>query len=56
MEPDGTIAMTLRAEDPGGLLGDVHIIVHPDDKNYQATIEHLGPMRPGEHKPVKAWT
>ena len=55
MEQDGTIVLMLRAEGPGGTVGDAmfrYPKTHPD---YQKTLDHLGGLKPGESKPVPPW-
>ncbi len=53
MKPDGTIMLMLRAEGPGPTIGDALLsypTTHPDYKN---VLKHVGPLKPGESKPVK---
>jgi hypothetical protein len=53
MREDGTIVMDLRMEDPkSGAIGDARIFYKPGDADYQATLDHLGGLKPGEIKPV----
>lgn len=58
MEADGTIRMFLRVEMQ---TGDKRIIGHalqdyrPDDPQYEEILRHVGPMRPGDRRPVPAW-
>ena len=52
MSADGTITMDLRAEGPGGAVGDARFVYPPDHKDYQMILKHLGGMKPGETKPV----
>ena len=55
MEPDGTIRLRLRAEDPNGMVGDAELVytrAHPD---YAAILAHLSGLEPGETKPVPPW-
>jgi len=52
MEPDGTIVLQLRAEGPGGLIGDGLIKYPPKHAQYESVKKHLGGLKPGEHKPV----
>lgn len=51
MEPDGTIVMRLRAEGPNA-LGDALVRYAPDNPKYRSILDHLGGLKPGEHKPV----
>jgi hypothetical protein len=53
MRDDGTIVMDLRMEDPkSGAIGDARVTYPPGDPSYQATLDHLGGLKPGEIKPV----
>lgn len=53
MRDDGTIVMDLRMEDPkSGAIGDARVTYRPGDPRYQATLDHLGGLKPGEIKPV----
>ena len=55
MKEDGTLVLMLRAEGPGGTIGDAMIVYKPDDPKYQETLEHIGGLKPGEEKPVPPW-
>lgn len=55
MKDDGTILLQLRAEGPGGMLGDALVVYKPDDPKYQEILDHLGGLKPGEEKPVPPW-
>jgi hypothetical protein len=52
MAQDGTITLDLRAQGPGGAVGDTRVVYPPADKNYEMVLKHLGGMKPGEVKPV----
>jgi hypothetical protein len=52
MLPDGTIKLQLRAEGPGGTVGDALLTYPPSDKDYAKILKHLGGLKPGESKPV----
>jgi hypothetical protein len=52
MLDDGTIQMHLVARGDGGMVGDALINYPPNHPQYQYIIDHLGPMKPGETKPV----
>jgi hypothetical protein len=52
MSGDGTITLDLRAEGPGGTIGDARFVYPPSHKDYQMILKHLGGMKPGETKPV----
>lgn len=46
-EPDGTIVLTLRAELPGGGVGDAQIRYPPSDPHYREVARHVGPIPHG---------
>jgi hypothetical protein len=52
LETDGTLVMQLRAETPGKALGDALLRYKPDDPAYHRMLDHVGPLKPGETKPV----
>ena len=52
MRPDGVLELMLRAEGPGGMVGDSLVTYAPDDENYQKVLAHLGGLKVGEVKPV----
>ena len=60
MREDGTLSLALRAEGPGGLVGDAVFEIapcgtDPGGTSYQAWVEHLGGIRPGEAREVLPW-
>jgi len=55
MGEDGTIVLQLRAEGPGGALGDALLTYPQDHPQYQQILDHLGGLKPGESKPVPPW-
>lgn len=55
MRADGTIALQLRAEGPGGAIGDALLTYAPDDERYREVLDHLGGLEPGQTKPVPPW-
>jgi hypothetical protein len=55
MLKDRTIHLMLRAELPSGAIGDGFFVLLPGDKNYEATIVHVGGLEPGQSKPVPPW-
>jgi hypothetical protein len=55
MAEDGTITLYLRAESPGGIVGDGRLVYKKDDKGYAEVLEHLGGLQPGQSKPVPPW-
>ncbi len=52
MAPDGTITLTLRAVG-GAMIGDGRLVYPPKHPQYDEIKKHVGPMKPGEQKPVK---
>ena len=56
MEDDGTIVLRLTATGPGGMVGDGQLSYPPGHAQYDEILEHVGPLKPGEHKPVAPWT
>lgn len=55
MEADGTLVLMLRAEGPGGLRGDARFVYPPGHPKYGDILKHVGPLSPGESKPVPPW-
>jgi hypothetical protein len=55
MQADGTIVVTLRAEDDNGAMGDSKTTYPPSDKEYNQILAHIGSLKPGETKPVPPW-
>jgi hypothetical protein len=55
MLADGTIVMSLRAEGPGGIVGEGQMRYPKSHPNYAEVLQHLGGMKPGEEKPVPPW-
>ncbi len=55
LEPDGTLMMQLRAESQGKAIGDALLRYKPDDPRYRQMLDHVGPIKPGERKPVPPW-
>lgn len=51
MEPDRTIVLQLRATG-NGLIGDALLRYPPDHAQYAEILAHVGPMEPGDSKPV----
>lgn len=54
MEADGTIKLDLRASGPG-LHGRGLLSYPPNDDQYNEILSHIGPLKPGERKPVAPW-
>lgn len=55
MDADGTVVLQLRAEGPGGAVGDALVRYPKSHAKYESVLEHLGGLRPGEKKPVPPW-
>ena len=54
MREDGTLVLQLRAV-TGATVGDGYLTYAPTDPNYQAVLDHLGGLEPGQSKPVPPW-
>jgi hypothetical protein len=55
MRQDKTIVLTLRAEGPGGTIGDAQVEYTPSDPEYDEILRHVGLLKPGEQKAVRPW-
>ncbi|HEY3446778.1 MAG TPA: hypothetical protein VGK67_10465 [Myxococcales bacterium] len=55
MLADGTLVLDLKAEGPGGTVGDSRLVYPKDHPHYRQVLQHLGGMKPGEVKPVPPW-
>ena len=55
MLADRSLYLELRAEIPGRVVGDATFNFSPEHERYAETLEHIGPMEPGESKPVPCW-
>jgi hypothetical protein len=55
MLPDGTIVLLLSAEGPNGEIGDTRYEYPPNHPQYAEILKHVGPLRPGDDKPVAPW-
>jgi hypothetical protein len=56
MEKDGTIVLQLRAEGPGGILGDGLLRYPPDHPDYTKVLDYVGGLTKGHAKKVPPWT
>ena len=54
MNNDGTIVLQLRAESPNA-IGDAQLFYPPNHPRYNYILKHIGPIKPGENKPVRPW-
>ena len=52
LRPDGVLELLLRAEGPGGIVGDSLITYAPSDPDYQKVLAHIGGLAVGQSKPV----
>lgn len=55
MSEDGTIHLLLRAEAPGGIVGDAMMTYPKSHPQYAEILKHLGGLKPGEEKSVSPW-
>jgi hypothetical protein len=55
MEKDGTIVLQLRAEGPGGILGDGLLRYPPDHPDYAKILDYIGGLTKGQAKKVLPW-
>jgi hypothetical protein len=53
MLANGTILVGVGG--PDGLRARAVLMVEPGDTNYQAIIDHVGGLKPGETKPIPPW-
>lgn len=56
MEEDGTIKLHLMANGNGGPNGSGLLSYSADSKHYIEILKHVGPLKPGQRKPVFPWT
>jgi hypothetical protein len=52
MLENGTISLLLRAEGPGGAVGDAVITYERSNPKYAEILKHVGGLKVGEEKPV----
>lgn len=55
MEDDGIVMMMLHAQTPNGDWGVSRFYLRPGTADYDALIERVGGLQPGEKKPVPSW-
>ena len=55
MEPDGTIVLRLITQRQNGPLGEGVLRYAPSDPQYHEILDHVGPIKPGETRPVAPW-
>ena len=56
MEADGTIILRLNAYADGGkTVGHGYFRYPPGNSEYEEVLRHVGPIKPGEGKPVRPW-
>jgi hypothetical protein len=56
LEPDGTIVMRLIARGAGGMTGEGFLRYPRLHPQYKEILEHVGPLQPGEVRPVAPWS
>ena len=56
MAQDGTITLRLRAEGPGGKIGEGQMTYRRGEPHYDEILRHLGSLKPGQTKLVPPWT
>lgn len=54
VDAKGVVVLNLRAEGPG-IIGHSRLTYEPNGKDYDMVIQHLGPLKPGEHQIVLPW-
>jgi hypothetical protein len=52
MDDDGTLRMSLYTETEDGMVGEMMMVVKPDDPRYAGFVAHLGGIGPGEAKVI----
>lgn len=55
MQEDGTLVLRLQATGEGGLIGQGTLEYKTDHPNYTEILDHVGPIQPGQTKPVAPW-
>ncbi|MFO1251493.1 MAG: hypothetical protein U1E77_10265 [Inhella sp.] len=55
LRKDRVLMLHMRAEGPGGLIGDAMFLIAPDDSRYQGYLRHIGGLEVGQSKPVPCW-
>jgi hypothetical protein len=55
MRDDGTLELFLVSHGSDGIIGHAYLTYRPGDAGYQETLAHVGPIKPGESKPVRPW-
>ncbi|MDZ4832749.1 MAG: hypothetical protein SGJ27_02995 [Candidatus Melainabacteria bacterium] len=53
IEEDGTLILRMRAVGPRGMIGSGTMTYRTDHPNYAEVLQHIGPIKPGENKPVR---
>lgn len=54
IDPEGTIVLTLRATE-GKTVGMGQLVYPRAHPGYAEILRHIGPIKPGEEKPVSPW-
>ena len=55
MMADGTLVLTLRAEGPGGVVGQGQFVYAPDHPQYDMVKNHIGQIEVEQTRPVPPW-
>ena len=52
MGKDRVLRLMLRTETADGMVGEMTLVVPPDDPRYAGFVAHLGGIEPGEARPI----
>ena len=52
MDEKGVLRLMLRTETADGMIGEMTMLVPPDDPRYAGFVAHLGGMQPGDAKSI----
>lgn len=55
IDEKGVLTLSLIARGQNGEVGHGVVTYEPGSEHYEKVLRHVGPIRPGETKPVKAW-
>lgn len=55
LEADGTIVLKLKANGPGGVVGQGILRYSKEHSQYQDILDHIGPLKSGDIKAVAPW-
>ena len=54
MDAQGVLTVEVVLEGKGA-IGHARMVIPPDDPRYEPYLRHIGPMRPGDYRPVRPW-